>query len=59
MTKPTEKQIQEAAKILSQAGASKGGRKRWEGRTDEEKRKHALMMVKARGKNKPKKSVDN
>lgn len=59
MKTPTEKQLKEAARIFALKGASIGGRKRWEGKTAQQKRNHALMMVKARGKNSSKKVVDN
>lgn len=59
MTKPTKQQLKAAAKILAQGGASLGGKARWKGKTAEEMKAHALMMVEARRKKKVKKSVDN
>lgn len=57
--KPTKEQLREAARILASGGAKKGGEARWKGKTKEEMKAHALMMVEARRKNKAKKSVDN
>ena len=51
-SKPTKEEVQAAARVLSRAGASKGGRARWAGKTAEDKRSHALLMVEARRKKK-------
>lgn len=52
MKKYTEEDIRAVAKILSTRGAQKGGKARWDGKTAEEKRAHAMIMVDARRKNK-------